>query len=57
MGRPKKAEPRVHLHLKLDAEVRRRLDKYLKRNEMRYRGGIAEAVNEMLDEALGKEGF
>ena len=57
MGRPRKPEPRVHLHLKLDAEVRRRLDKFLKKEGMRYRGGIAEAVNAMIDIELERAGF
>lgn len=57
MARPRKAEPRLHLHLKIDAALRERLDAFLQKRGYLYRGAIAEVLNELIDQGLERRGF
>jgi len=57
MGRPRKLEPRLHLHLKIDAELRKRLDRLMKREDMKRRGAIAQCLNEAIRNWLEDQGY
>lgn len=58
MPRTRKLEPRLHMHLKIDPDVRARLDKFIKATGWKgKRGGIAAAVNALLSYALEEEGY